>query len=161
VNLQDEFEDRLEDLRQERYRALGSYSPRCSRPDCAETDPFALTGAAPNIVCHEHLADQEGQSWTQEHHISGQANSPEKVPIPANDHGWISAIQSLWPRETLRNPDASPLLRAAAAVHGVLAVLRWAIDRAAGWVPGELESIDRELERRHGSRWWETEEGPS
>jgi hypothetical protein len=90
----DHHEQRLEDLREDRYRALGTGTPRCQQPGCEETDPLALTGAHPNILCQEHLSDRDGRNWTQDHHYSGKANSPEKGAIPANDHAVVSAAQS-------------------------------------------------------------------
>jgi len=156
MNPNEDYEDGLADLREDRYRALGSRLPRCSVKDCTERDPFALTGAEPSIICQEHLADQLQRAWTQEHHYSGQANSPEKGPIPANDHAVENALQSLWPRETLRNPEGSPLLRAAAAIRGWLDILRLVSERTLPWIPAALESLDALLKDRHGSRWWET-----
>lgn len=153
--LEDEYEDRLADLRENRLRALGTRSPRCSVPGCAETDPLALTGAAPKIICQEHLADRQGRRWTQDHHFSGRANAPETGPLPVNDHAVLSGMQSLWPRETLRNPDGSPLLRAAAAVRGWMEILRLVIERTLRWVPAALETLDLLLAQRLGPLWWE------
>lgn len=155
MNPNEDYEDRLADLREDRYRALGTRSPRCSTLGCTETDPIALTGARPNITCHEHLADQMDCRWTQYHHLSGQANSPDTGALPANDHAAVSAMQSLWPRDTLRNPEGSPLLRAAAAVRGWLDMLRMMIERTLRWVPAALESLDALLTDRHGPRWWD------
>ena len=155
MNFDDDYEDRLADLREDRYRALGTRSPRCSVDGCLEADPLALTGAWPEITCREHVADRRGCRWTEDHHLSGQANAPETEPLPANDHAVLSAMQSLWPRETLRNPEGSPLLRAAAAVRGWLDILRVVIDRAMRWVPAALESLDALLTDRHGSQWWD------
>jgi hypothetical protein len=40
-----------------------------------------------------------------------------------------------WPRETLQNPDAGPLLIAAAALRGWLDVLVHIIKHTLGWIP--------------------------
>ena len=151
----DDYDDPLADLREDRYRALGTYAPRCSFPGCGENDPLALTGAHADMACHEHLADELHNSWTQDHHFSGHANSPQKGPLPANDHAVENAMQSLWPRETLRNPEGSPLLRAAAAIRGWLDILRLMIERTVQWIPAALESLDALLSDRHGPRWWD------
>jgi hypothetical protein len=55
----------------------------------------------------------------------------------------------------LRNTDGSPVLRAAAAIRGWLAVMRVIIDRAISWVPAALEILDALLTYRHGPRWLE------
>jgi len=148
--------DALEDRRDERLRALGTRSPRCSVAGCPETDPFALTGAHPKILCREHAADALDKSWTEEHHPDGQHNNPFTVRVPANDHGALSEDQALWPRETLRNPEGSPLLRAAAALRGWLTILRVLIDRTVGWIPAALETLDQLLTGRLGPGWWDT-----
>lgn len=145
----------LEDLRDKRCQALGSYSPCCAAPGCTETDPLALTGADPNILCQEHRADQQGLAWTQKHHPAGQANRPETVPAPGNDHAVLSGMQSMWPRDTLRNPDQSPLLRVAAAIRGWLDILRLVMDRTVTWIPAALETLDALLRDHMGERWWE------
>jgi hypothetical protein len=121
---------------------------------CEETDPFALTGAAPNLVCREHLADELGRSWTEAHHPAGQHNDPFTVPVPADDHGALSERQALWPRDTLRNPDASPLLRMAAWLRGWLDVLRVIIDRTIARIPAGLERLDQLLTEAIGPEWW-------
>jgi hypothetical protein len=151
----DEYQNRLEDLHEQRYRALGTRTPHCAVPGCTETDPLALTGTHPQIRCQEHLADRDGRSWTQQHHLSGRANSPETVPLPANDHAVVSGFQSLWDRDTLRNPDRSPLRRAAAAIRAWMDILVLIIERTVGWVPALLESLDDYLRGVLGPEWWE------
>lgn len=148
-----ESERRLE----ERLGALGTRTPRCSHPGCSETDPFALSGVHPQIVCAEHRADRDGRSWTEAHHWQGQANDAEDVsPIPANDHAVLSnKYQGEWPRETLRNPDGSPLLQAAAALRGWLDAMRLIIERTVGWIPPLLEVLDAYLRQKLGPRWWD------
>jgi hypothetical protein len=140
----------LEERRALRYRALGTRTPRCTVEECGETDPVALTGVHPNIVCREHLADALGESWTQDHHPPGKQNDPMTVPVPSNDHGLVSELQALWPAERLRNPDGSPLLRAAAWLRGWLVILQVIIERAVGRIPGALENLDRLLSRSSG-----------
>jgi hypothetical protein len=152
-----QFEDdwqALDDLREARVRALGTRNPRCCVAGCGERDPFALTGTDPNIICREHSADRRGRGWTEAHHISGRANDPGTVSIPANDHAVLSAYQSLWPRDTLRNPDQSPLLKAAAELQGWLDILRLVIERTAGRIPPFLRWLDGVLLTVIGEHWW-------
>jgi len=141
--------------REARLRQLGTRSPRCSIPGCPEADPFALIGADPDIVCYEHAADRDSRSWLEQEHPFGQHNDRHfTLPLPGNDHRVRSDYQVDWPREALRNPEGSPLLRAAATVRGWLDVLRLIIERAAGWVPAFLEWLDAQLVIVHGPRWW-------
>jgi hypothetical protein len=149
--------DREEEQLAARLRLLGTDTPRCSQPGCREQDPFALTGVHPRLVCVEHRADLEGRSWLEGSHTGGRNNLPDDVvPIPANDHGVLTyRYQAAWSRETLRNPDRSPLLRAAGALRGWMDVLRLILERTCGWVPAFLERLDAWLRLKLGERWWE------
>jgi hypothetical protein len=82
---------------------------------------------------------------------------PNDAPhVPANDHSTLThKHQANWPRDTLRNPDGSPLLRAAAATRGWLDALRLIVERTVGWVPSFLERLDAWLRSKLGDRWWE------
>jgi hypothetical protein len=61
----------------------------------------------------------------------------------------------MWDRDTLRDPDASPLLRAAAAIRAWMDILCLIIERTVGWVPACLESLDAYLREVLGPEWWE------
>ena len=54
----------------------------------------------------------------------------------------------------MRNPDGSPLLKAAAALRGWLDLLRVVIDRNVGWIPFFLERLHDYLVTALGVRWW-------
>ncbi len=144
----------LEALLEARLRALGTRDPVCSASGCGERHPFALTGVDPDIYCREHGAARLGRNWVEQHHPPGKSNAPETVTIPANDHGVLSGEQQLWPRDTLRNPDCSPLLRAAAAIRGWADVLRLILERTVVWVPSFLERLDESLRQCLGDLWW-------
>jgi len=139
-------------------RRLGDRNPVCSHPACAECDPTALTGTAPDQVrCYEHQAVSVGRDWVEDHHLLGRANDPATTArVPGNDHRVLSDLQHEWPRETLRNLEASPLIRAAAAIRGWLDVLWVILTRAVAWVPAFLERLDAVLTERHGTGWWRT-----
>jgi hypothetical protein len=146
------WEQRLE----ERLRQLGTREPACSVAGCPERNPFALTGVHPGIVCYEHRAERAGRPWLERHHPPGQHNdSSDVADAPGNDHRVLNGRQSLWPQETLRNPDGSPLLRAAAALRGWLDVLWLIMTRTVGWIPEYLERLDAWLRDRLGERWWD------
>lgn len=140
--------------REERFRQLGTRHPLCIRPGCGETDPFALTGRKPVITCYEHQLIDLGRSPYEAHHVAGRHNSDVTADVPGNDHRILSEFQSAWPEDTLRNPNQSPLVAAAAAIRGWLDVLRIIIERSVGWIPEFLEWLDSELVSRYGSDWW-------
>jgi hypothetical protein len=145
----DEGRDRR---REARLRQLGTLNPRCA--ECGEAEPFALTGRYPNIRCYECQARTRGHPWVEQQHPQGQANGPATVPIPGNDHRVVDDRKHDWPRETLRNPDGSPLLRAAAALRGWLNTLELIVERTVGWIPAFLETLDRWLTQQYGPQWW-------
>jgi len=78
------------------------------------------------------------------------------IGIDPNDHRILSDLQQQWPARTLRNPDGSPLLAAAAALRGWLDILRLLLDRVLSQVPRLLEASDAYLVSLAGPRWWET-----
>lgn len=142
------FEDQL--------RRLGTRTPRCRKPGCRERDPFALTGVSPDILCYEHRAGAAGRSWLEAHHVASRANDPLTVTVPGNEHRLLNERQRDWPADTLRNPEGSPLLQAAAILRGWLDVLWLILTRAVGWIPAALECLDRLLGEQLGAGWWET-----
>lgn len=151
--------DRSRQRRQEHYlRRLGNRNPICGHSACSESDPTALTGRAPDaVVCYEHSAVAAGRAWVEGHHLLGAANDPDTTArTPGNDHRVLNDLQQDWPEETLRNPDASPLIRAAAAIRGWLDVLWVILTRAVAWVPGFLEALDAALIDYVGAGWWRT-----
>jgi hypothetical protein len=135
------------------YERLGTRHPRCQH--CPESDPFALHGGHPHITCYECSARLVGRSLIERHHPASRHNSPATVPIPGNDHRVLSDMQRDWPERTLRNPDGSPLLVAAAAIRGWLDILWLVVQRTVGHVPALLESLDAGLRATYGDRWWE------
>jgi hypothetical protein len=146
----------IEDRREERRRSLGQRLPHCSVPGCRETDPLALTGIHPEILCYEHDAVRNGRDWLEDHHLAGRANDPATVRIPGNDHRAISERQNVtWRRETLRNPEGSPLIKAAAEIRGWLDILWLILERTVASVPTFLEALDAWLIEEIGPRWWD------
>lgn len=145
------WEERIE----QRLRQLGTDTPYCHQTGCDETFPLALTGVEPEIYCYEHDLLRRGLPWREEHHPAGQRNDPQTLATPANDHRVLSDLQLAWSRETLRNPDGSPLLCATAAIRGWLDVLWLIMIRSVGWVPEFLEGLDAWLRQRVGPRWWD------
>lgn len=139
---------------EERYRQLGTRNPRCAWPECGETNPFALVGRRRDISCYEHYLLRAGRRPYEQHHVAGKSNSDVIAEIPGNDHRVLSEYQRYWPDDTLRNPEHSPLLVAAAAIRGWLDVLRVIIERSIAWIPEFLEWLHRILVDSYGPDWW-------
>jgi hypothetical protein len=136
------------------YERLGTRDPRCSLAGCKETDPFALTGTDPDIVCLAHEATGRGVTAIQLQHPQGRHNARDTAPMPVNDHAVWDAEKRDWPKETLCNPDGSPLRKAAASVRTIMDWFRVFIERTVGWVPAFLEWLDGCLVTLHGGCWW-------
>jgi len=118
---------------------------------CGETNPTALVASD---CCYACSPRANGKHGVEKHHLAGRANSSFAVPLTANDHRIVTDLQVDWPHETLRNPDGSPLLLAAALLRGFLDVLRLIVERLL-WITGFLERLDHRLGERLGGRWWE------
>ena len=90
-----------------------------------------------------------------DHHVPGQANSPETIPTPVNDHrAELSAAQHDWPKTMLQNPNGCPVLKGAACVQGVIDYVHYLIDKFLLWIPEMLEGLSTFLEEKLGPKWW-------
>src|SRR4051794_29597977 len=90
------------EIRQEQaFRRLGTRKPSCR--ECNETNPIALTGTHPNILCYECQAKQQKRSSTELHHFAGRHNDSIVVSIPGNDHRILSDMQKDWSKNMLLN----------------------------------------------------------
>lgn len=125
----------------------------CSQ--CGEARPAALIVGRKPMICAECDRKQHERSTTDLHHFAGRANSPVTIPVPANDHrAVLSEAQNDWPRETLCNPDGSPLLAAAASLRGFIDTVLHLIEKGLRWVAEMLEALDGWLRMKYGSQWW-------
>lgn len=89
------------------------------------------------------------------HHPAGKSNSDFTVPVPVNDHRAIlSQAQYEWPKETLENPDSSPLRAAAACVRGFVETAVYLTESLLKWIAGMLEVLDEYLQQKLGPKWW-------
>lgn len=131
---------------------------------CGETDvrglrqvtlDFPTEGQSTVTLCASCHVQLQGKRPTEAHHPAGRANDPFTVPIPATEHAILSDAQYDWPQATWRNPDGSPLLKAAASMRGWLDILQLLLERTVGWIPAFLEALDAALRKHYGSRWWE------
>ena len=153
------YEPNDEDRRRERaYEGFGTREPRCSAPGCSETDWRLLTGSQPDeLLCYEHLLMAQRPLAGRAAAPAGQHNDPDsRCRSSATCTACMDEPKRDWPERTLRNPDGSPMLKAAACVRGVLDWLRLIIDRMLGWVPPLLEALDERLTELSGPDWWRT-----
>jgi hypothetical protein len=96
-----------------------------------------------------------GRRKTDDHHIAGQANNPMTISVPVNDHrAELSVAQQGWPPKTLRNPDHSPLLAAAARIRGFVDTSIYLMQHFLVPAAVILEFLDTMLERKLGRKWW-------
>jgi hypothetical protein len=123
---------------------------------CGETRPEALIAGACPIICAACQRKQEGRTTMDDHHVFGKANDPTTtIPAPVNEHrAELSPAQQDWPTQTLRNPDGSPLLAAAARVRGFVDTIVYLIQKGLLWVAEMLEALDTFLAAKLGPKWW-------
>jgi hypothetical protein len=122
---------------------------------CGESRAEALIAGSEPIRCIECNRKVLGQTTVDDHHVAGKANSPITMPAPTNDHAAeLTVAQYAWPKETLENPDGSPLRRAAASIRGFVDYLLYLIDKFILWIPEMLEAIDAFLVKKLGPKWW-------
>lgn len=153
------YEANDQDRRRERaYEGFGTREPRCSAPGCSESVWRLMNGSEPEeLLCYEHMLMAQGRSPVELQHPAGQHNDPAfTVPFLGNLHRLMDEPKRDWPERTLRNPEGSPMLKAAACVRAVSDWLRLIIERLLGWVPTFLEAVDAAFTEQHGPRWWET-----
>lgn len=152
------YEPSDEDRRRERaYEGFGTRNPKCSVPGCGETNWRLITGSDPDsLLCYEHAAEAAGRSPIEGQHPPGHNNDQQfVVPMLGNLHRLADEYKRDWPERTLRNPEGSPALKAAACVRAVIDWLRLMIDRMLGWIPPFLEWLDAKLSELHGAQWWQ------
>jgi hypothetical protein len=147
-------EDRAEDA----YERFGTRKPRCSVPGCPVTDWGQLTGDEPeHLLCYEHRAEEQGRSPIEVHHLIGRHNDAQlTMPFLGNLHRATDDGKKDWPTRTLRNPEGSPALKAAACVRSAGDLLLVIVGCVLLWVALFLEWLDKRLTDEHGPRWWET-----
>lgn len=122
---------------------------------CGEKRPEALIAGSRPMICFACQRKKEGKSATDAHHPAGKSNSPVIVPLPVNDHrAELSKAQLNWPRETLENPNGSPLLAAAACIRGFRDTAMYLIEKLLVLIPDMLEQLNAFLIDKHGPNWW-------
>ena len=122
---------------------------------CGETRPEVLDRDSNPISCFSCQREQRGRTIFDLHHPAGEANSPVRVPIWVNDHvAECSALQHDWPKETLQNPDRSPLLAAAGRTRGYVETNAYLADKLLRQNAELLEALDEYLVKKLGPQWW-------
>jgi hypothetical protein len=122
---------------------------------CGESRPEALIPGSKPTICAKCQRRKNGMSTTDDHHVAAEANSPETIPTPVNDHrADLSVAQHDWPERTLENPDGSPLLRIAGCIRGFMDYLIYLVKTFLHWIPEALETADALLTETLGAKWW-------
>jgi hypothetical protein len=122
---------------------------------CGECRPLALVPGSEPTICASCQRCKIGYSQFDNHHPAGEANDPNTVPIPVNDHrAVLSPLQYEWPPETLENPSGSPVLAGAASMRGYSETDFYLL--ASLLIPKAemLETLDKFLLARFGPGWW-------
>jgi hypothetical protein len=122
---------------------------------CGETRPEALKRKNKRVICHECQRKELGMKTTDEHHFAMEANLPDTITVPANDHAAeLNVAQYDWPKQTQQNPDGSPLIAAAGSIRGFVDTVLYLIEKGLHWVADMLEKLDTFLVEKFGAKWW-------
>jgi hypothetical protein len=122
---------------------------------CSESRPEALIAGSKPTMCAECQRKKRGQTMLDDHHVAGQANRKETIPVPANDHrARLSVDQYDWPKQTRENPEGSPVLAAAGSIRGFVDTLMYLLEKFILWLAEMLEVLDAYLAKKLGSKWW-------
>jgi hypothetical protein len=124
---------------------------KCS---CGEARPVALCRRTDPMICYECKKKARGVNTAEDHHVGGKVNHPATLPMPANDHAFLSELQRDWPRETLENVTKSPLLAAAGCLRGFVDYLFYLVETFLIWIASLLEELDTFLSTTLGQMWW-------
>ncbi|MGB2795369.1 MAG: hypothetical protein WBC32_18035 [Candidatus Acidiferrales bacterium] len=120
---------------------------------CGESRPEALLSGSNPAICAACDRKRRGKATLDRHHIAGKSNSAVTIPIPVNDHrARLSADQHDWPKQTLENPNGSPLLAAAASLRGYSDTTIYLLETLLH--PEMLEALDALLIQKLGPEWW-------
>lgn len=122
---------------------------------CGESRPEALVSGSNLIICAACDRKKRGTTTLDRHHVAGKSNSPATIPIPVNDHrARLSTDQRDWSRQTLENPNGSPLLAAAASLRGYSDTSAYLVETFVLNNPEMLETLDVFLIEKLGPEWW-------
>jgi hypothetical protein len=126
---------------------------RCA---CGETRPLALIPGSAPIICAKCKRKNKGASVMDNHHPFGVSNDAHTtVPFPVNDHqAELNEAQQDWPKQTLKNPDGSPLLKAAGCIRGFIDTILQLIKSGLLWIADMLEKADAFLSDEFGPKYW-------
>ncbi len=123
---------------------------------CGEQRPEALIAGTNSVICAACERKNEGKNTMDNHHVFGKSNDPTTtIPINVNDHrAELSVAQHDWPKETLENPDRSPLLAGAAKIRGFTDTIVFLIEKGLLWIAEMLEALNGFLVDTLGQKWW-------
>ena len=123
---------------------------------CGESRPEALIAGSSPMMCAACKRKKDGKTIMDNHHIAGKSNSPITIAVPVNEHrAELTVAQQDWPKETLENPDGSPLRAGAARIRGFIDTHIHLIKTFLLWVADMLEMLDTLLVGTLGPKWWE------
>jgi hypothetical protein len=132
-------------------RRLGSET-KCV---CGENSPRAFVKGSEPPICIKCDRKLRGHEERDDHHCFGAINSDFTMSVPVNDHrAELTAAQYAWPKQTLENPDRSPLLAAAAQIRGFADTMMYMIREFILPIATMLEYMDTMLPNKLGKKWW-------
>jgi hypothetical protein len=121
---------------------------------CGEKRPEALIRGVKPTTCAACQRTSSGRTIMDNHHFAGKANNPTTIAVPVNDHrASLSVAQSDWPKSTLMNAEASPLLAAAACIRGFVDTVLYLIETLLP-LAELFETLEQFQLKKLGPKWW-------
>ncbi len=145
-------------MRNARRRERFPLGATCIR--CGESDARVLDAGTKPILCYACHAAAAGRSVVEYHHIGSRANGDLTIVIGANEHRILSEMQREHDPRLRRNPDGSPVLRAAAHLAGVRDALAVLVERLFDPLITWLLAFETWLVARLGPRYWQQPDFP-
>lgn len=146
--------DALDDRRHDSAARFADDNRHCHA--CGHPDPLALCNVKGIVWCRACLAIEHGRSSVEDHHPAGRANDPDDtLPVGANDHAALSAMQHDWPCSLLTNPTGSPLVAIAAKLRAWIDTVVHILVTTLATIPEWLLDLNRWLTHTAGPYWWD------
>lgn len=121
---------------------------------CGESRAEMLAQRSRPKLCRTCYALKQGKKHTEDHHWAADANSPITVAVPVNDHAMLTDAQHEWPPGMRGNADGSPLVAAAAFLHGTADFIETLIVNGLRCVADFLHRLDSWLREHMDQHWW-------
>lgn len=126
--------------------------PDAACADCGTRRLQALTTVDDQVVCYRCLNRRRGLPAFEQHHFVAALQTPETIPVPANDHRVIEDGKHDYPVEVWTNEHGRTVLMAV-AVLAMAGALGYCLYKYCGPLGRGLLRANAWLVTQHGPEW--------